>query len=231
MIHRKTKHKVPSCNKYNSSGCDKPGEDCCYPHIMKQEKAQQNKKSKYSCIFCHYNCNCPGFSQSHTKQDHTYNSTGRYTNKGRNHNDGDHDCVEREKQDDYGINAQHDAAKPTTNPNESNSATIPVIIGNRIQNHINNDNNTPMRNAKIIQRSNKVGQALKLPSIMNINPRSVYNKHEELQALILEEDIDCTFLSESWERPYLTLEQLLTGLEEEYRVISNPHARTEGRTG
>ena len=66
---------------------------------------------------------------------------------------------------------------------------------------------------------------------MNINPRSVYNKHDELQALVTEENIDCVFLSESWEQPDLTLEQLLTGLQEEYRIISNPHARTEGRTG
>ena len=66
---------------------------------------------------------------------------------------------------------------------------------------------------------------------MNINPRSVYNKPEELQTLILEEQIDCTFLSESWERPDLTLEQLLTDLEGDYRVISNPHAREEGRSG
>jgi len=68
--------------------------------------------------------------------------------------------------------------------------------------------------SKNIQRSNKVGQALEFPSVLNINPRSVYNKPEELQALIIEEDIDCTFLSESWERPDLTLEELLTGLEE-----------------
>ena len=66
---------------------------------------------------------------------------------------------------------------------------------------------------------------------MNINPRSAYNKLEELQALIKEENIDCTFLSESWERSDFTLEQLLTDLQGEYRVISNPHVRREGRTG
>ena len=66
---------------------------------------------------------------------------------------------------------------------------------------------------------------------MNINPRSVYNKPEKLKALITEENIDCTFLSESWERPGFTLEQLLSDLDEEYRVISNPHARPEGTTG
>ena len=89
----------------------------------------------------------------------------------------------------------------------------------------------PVRNVKIIQRSNKVGQALQLPSVMNLNPRSVYNKPEELETLIKEEEIDRIFLSESWERAEFTLEELLAGLEGDFRVISNPHARTEGRTG
>ena len=66
---------------------------------------------------------------------------------------------------------------------------------------------------------------------MNVNPRSVYNKTEELQSLILKENIDCIFLSESWERPDFTLEQLLSDLQEEYKVISNPYSRTEGRQG
>ena len=88
-----------------------------------------------------------------------------------------------------------------------------------------------MRNVKTIWHSNKAGQAPVLPTVMNINPRSAYNKPEELQALIKEEDIDCTFLSESWERPEMTLEQLLSELQEDYRIISNPSARREGRSG
>ena len=80
-------------------------------------------------------------------------------------------------------------------------------------------------------RSNKVGQALQLPTVMNINPRSVYNKPEELQALITEEQIDCVFLSESWERSELTLEELLDDLNDDFRIISNPFARSEGTTG
>ena len=66
---------------------------------------------------------------------------------------------------------------------------------------------------------------------MNINPRSVYNKPEELQALIIEEQIDCVFLSESWERSELTLEELLDDLNDDFRIISNPFARREGTTG
>ena len=66
---------------------------------------------------------------------------------------------------------------------------------------------------------------------MNINPRSVYNKPEELQALIIEEEVDCTFLSESWERHDFTLEELLSNLQENYLIISNPYARNASRTG
>ena len=92
-------------------------------------------------------------------------------------------------------------------------------------------NNPLLRNVKVIRRSNKAVQALQLPSILNINPRSAYNKPDELQALIMEENIDCTFLSESWERQDFTLETLLSDLKEDYQIISNPHARNKDRQG
>ena len=82
-----------------------------------------------------------------------------------------------------------------------------------------------------MKRSKKVGQALELPTCMNINPRSVYNKPEELKAMINEEEIDVTFISESWERQNFTLQQLLHDLEEDYEIISNPFSRTDGRQG
>ena len=89
----------------------------------------------------------------------------------------------------------------------------------------------PVRNVKTIKRSNKAGQALDLPACMNINPRSVYNKPEELTAMILEEDVDCTFLSETWERPNYNLQQLLPDLLEDFEFITNPHARPSSRQG
>ena len=66
---------------------------------------------------------------------------------------------------------------------------------------------------------------------MNLNPRSAYNKPEELQTLIKMEDIDCTFLSESWERQQFTLEELLEDLQEDYLFISNPFARPMDTVG
>ena len=88
-----------------------------------------------------------------------------------------------------------------------------------------------MRNVKTIKRSNRAGQALELPTCMNINPRSAYNKSEELTAMIIEEDVDCTFLSETWERPEFSLQELLPDLAEDFEFITNPHARLEGRQG
>ena len=107
---------------------------------------------------------------------------------------------------------------------------IHVITGNR--NALRQQNrNELVRNVKTVQRSKRAVQALELPSCMNMNPRSVYNKPEELTAMIFEEEVDCIFLSETWERPEFTLQQLLPDLEEEFQFITNPHARPQGRQG
>ena len=71
--------------------------------------------------------------------------------------------------------------------------------------------------------TNKVKEALTLPTCMNLNPRSIYNKVIEFITLIKEEQVHCVFLSESWERPEFNLSQLIN--IEDYRVISNPHQR------
>ena len=62
-----------------------------------------------------------------------------------------------------------------------------------------------------------------LPSCMNLNPRSIYNKANEFATLVTEEQIDCIFLSESWERPEFSLSEILK--IDGYKVISNPHQR------
>jgi hypothetical protein len=52
---------------------------------------------------------------------------------------------------------------------------IPVIV-NRRKTNFNPANKTQNKsNLKSIKRSNKLLQALDLPSVMNVNPRSVYN--------------------------------------------------------
>ena len=63
-----------------------------------------------------------------------------------------------------------------------------------------------------------------LPKLCNINPRSVYNKKEEFHALVKEEDLDLIFISESWEREYLPLDEIIR--LETHTVVSNVHQRT-----
>ena len=70
---------------------------------------------------------------------------------------------------------------------------------------------------------NKIKEALVLPTCMNINPRSIYNKIQEFITLVQEENIQCVFLSESFERPEFDLSRLIQ--MEDYTVISNPHQR------
>ena len=78
---------------------------------------------------------------------------------------------------------------------------------------------------KTIKRSNKIIQALSLPTICNLNPRSIYNKIEEFHAFVEEEEVDCIFMSESWERENLALEEIIK--LEDHVVISNVSQRKE----
>ena len=67
--------------------------------------------------------------------------------------------------------------------------------------------------------SKRIEQALSLPTLCNMNPRSVYNKLEEFHTFVKEEELDVIFLSESWEREYLTLDKVIR--LEDHTVISN----------
>ena len=79
------------------------------------------------------------------------------------------------------------------------------------------------KNLKTIKRSNKLIEALVLPRIININPRSVYNKVIEFHNFVKEESIDCIFMSESWEKPENPLDDIIN--LPSHMVISNPHQR------
>jgi hypothetical protein len=65
---------------------------------------------------------------------------------------------------------------------------------------------------------------LSLPTLCNMNPRSVYNKVDEFHAFVEEEEVDLLFMSESWEREHLTLDQIIK--LEDHAVISNVFQRT-----
>ena len=66
-------------------------------------------------------------------------------------------------------------------------------------------------------------QALNLPILANINPRSVYNKVDEFHTFVEEEEVDLVFMSESWEREELTLDEIIN--LEDHTIISNVHQR------
>ena len=43
-----------------------------------------------------------------------------------------------------------------------------------------------MKNLTVIKRSNKVCEALNLPKVLNLNPRSIYNKIDEFATFVTE---------------------------------------------
>ena len=83
-------------------------------------------------------------------------------------------------------------------------------------------------NTKRTNKTNRFEQALSLPTLCNLNPRSVYNKIDEFHTLVKEEDVDVLFLSESWDRDYLPLEDIIK--LEDHTVLSNVHQR-KGKGG
>ena len=80
-----------------------------------------------------------------------------------------------------------------------------------------------VRNFIVIKRSNKAVQALTLPKVLNLNPRSAMNKIDELKTFIEEESIDCAFISESHEKENKKLEDQFK--LEGHVVISNIYQR------
>ena len=94
---------------------------------------------------------------------------------------------------------------------------------NKIEKLKNSRKSRPSNNITIV-RSNKLLHALDLPTIINLNPRSVYNKINEFHALVKEEEVDVIFMSKSWERENQTLDEIIS--LEDHIVISNVHQRS-----
>ena len=80
-------------------------------------------------------------------------------------------------------------------------------------------------NLIVIHRSNKIGQALNLPKVLNLNPRSIYNKKEEFMTFVKEHDVSLICMSESWERESLGLDKLIN--LDNYEIISSVSQRKE----
>ena len=76
---------------------------------------------------------------------------------------------------------------------------------------------------KTVRRSKKLLDAVDLPVIMNINPRSIYNKSDELPLLLEQYEASIVCMSESWEREHYKLEDLLK--LDNYKIITNVKQR------
>ena len=69
-----------------------------------------------------------------------------------------------------------------------------------------------------VKRNNKIIQAISLPVVMNINPRSIYKKSVEFSLLLDQYNADVICMSESFERESKPLQEFLNF--ENYEVIS-----------
>ena len=79
------------------------------------------------------------------------------------------------------------------------------------------------KNLITVKRSDKIFQAFNLPKVLNLNPRSIYNKLEEFVTFVQEEEIDLTCISESWEREEKTLDEVIK--LDDFKIISNVFQR------
>jgi hypothetical protein len=89
-------------------------------------------------------------------------------------------CLDQNDDNDERIESNDDEYE-TTQP------AFPVIVNENKSNHFQlSGSGNRIKNIKNIKRSNKLLQALNLPTIMNVNPRSIYNKKEEFHTFVEE---------------------------------------------
>ena len=117
----------------------------------------------------------------------------------------------------------HGDAETATNTNQSDESGPAGSCINRINRVDLEPTPTRPRTEKRNGLSNKMSQALLLPTVMNLNPHSVYNKVEDFHTFVDVEVIDCIFMSESWERLDQPLEEIIH--LPDHTIISNPHQR------
>ena len=121
-------------------------------------------------------------------------------------------------------------------PNRSNNSTRPTGTDTspkygapESSSHGKNVSKVNLKNLKVIKKSNKPIQALNLPVIANVNPRSVYNKINEFHTFVEQEEVDVIFMShESWEREHKTLQELIK--LDDHSILSNVYQR-KGKGG
>ena len=104
------------------------------------------------------------------------------------------------------------------NVSQNVSKTIPVIVTSSRLPKPNVTRGLPA-NVNIKHFSKKVLTATQLPVIVNLNPRSVYNKKEEFKTMVDQLEVDVCFMSESWDRKNNGLENIIQ--MDGYQIIKN----------
>ena len=69
---------------------------------------------------------------------------------------------------------------------------------------------------------------MNLPKVLNLNPRSIYNKLAEFVTFVQEANVNLICMSESWERENFALDKAIQ--LDDYTIISNVHQR-KGKGG
>ena len=72
----------------------------------------------------------------------------------------------------------------------------------QIDHQSHNDRKADKRNNIRIRRSNKLLTAVQLPVVVNLNPRSIYNKAAEFKTMMEQLEVGVCTMSESWDRDY-----------------------------
>ena len=82
--------------------------------------------------------------------------------------------------------------------------TIPVYISNNRPEKVKVHRTQNKKNLVTIKRNNKLIEAANLPTIVMLNPRSLYNKKNEFSTLIEQTEAGLCFVSETWDRSHQT---------------------------
>ena len=84
-------------------------------------------------------------------------------------------------------------------------------------------NKVRFKNLITVKRPKRICEALCLPKVLNLNPRSLYNKIEQFVTFVKEEEVTLTCISESWEQIGKPLKEIIN--LENHEIISNVHQR------
>ena len=106
----------------------------------------------------------------------------------------------------------------STDSCEYDDNPIPVIISSVRQPKLNITRGSSSITV-IKYNSKKVLTASKLPVVVNLNPRSIYNKKEEFKIMMEQLDVDICFMSESWDREKTGLEEVIR--MDNHQIIRN----------